>query len=204
VVTVLDISNVQGAVDWQRVAAAGDVHAVYAKATEGRSFSDGRFGAYRRDARRHGLHVGAYHFARPDHNHPADEANHFLEVLGGGLHSGELVPALDLEVPAHGVDLVAWAREFNRVVHEHLGVWPLFYSYSSYIVGLRAKKPIGGGLWLAAYSRNDGKEHPFAIPAPWRHVRLHQFTSQARHPGIGGKVDISHGPSLEPLLITGV
>lgn len=200
-ITILDVSNVQGQIDWKRVAAAGDVAGVYVKASEGRTYADPLFDQNRHAAALQSIHVGAYHFARPDHNHAEAEADHFLAVLGGRLHEHELLPALDLEVPAHGVNLTSWARTFNRRVQRHLGVWPLFYSYPAYIEGLHPTVPIGGGLWLAAYSRNDGREHPYSCPPPWQKVVMHQFASTARHPGIRGPVDVSHAHDLKALLV---
>ncbi len=56
----VDVSNHQGAVDWQRVRAAGFVF-TYIKASEGRTFSDPDFVTLSIGARRAGLRVGAYH-----------------------------------------------------------------------------------------------------------------------------------------------
>lgn len=193
---VVDVSNAQGVVDWKLVAGAG-VHGAFYKATEGAHFVDAYQAHNRAGAASVKIHAGAYHFARPDLNDPHAEADHFAAVVGQ-LHPFELVPALDLEVAGHvgAADSVDWARKFNARFREHLGVWPLFYSYSAFIAGLGAKTPIGGGLWLANYSRNDGTEHPAAAPAPWRKVRLHQFTSAGRIAGVKGRVDLSHTSSL--------
>jgi lysozyme len=193
---VVDVSNAQGQVDWAKVAGAG-VHGAFYKASEGAHFVDAFQAHNRAGAARAKIHAGAYHFARPDLNDPHAEADHFAAVLGT-LHPFELVPALDLEVAGHvgADDPVAWARAFNRRLREHLGVWPLFYSYSAFIEGLHAGEPIGGGLWLANYGRNDGAEHPAATPKPWRKTRLHQFTSAGRIAGVRGRVDLSHTSAL--------
>jgi lysozyme len=193
---VVDVSNAQGQVDWKLVAAAG-VHGAFYKATEGVHFVDAWQAHNRAGAAAAKIHAGAYHFARPDLNDAKDEADHFAAAIGT-LHPFEMVPVLDLEVHGHvGVDDgVAWARAFNQRFRDHLGVWPIFYSYSAFIVGLDAKEPIGGGLWLANYGRNDGREHPATAPAPWRKTRLHQFTSAGRLAGVKGRVDLSHTSSL--------
>lgn len=193
---VVDVSNAQGQVDWRLVAEAG-VHGAFYKATEGRHFVDAFQAANRAGAARAKIHAGAYHFARPDLNDPNDEADHFANVLGT-LHPFEMVPALDLEVAGHtgAHDATAWARAFNARFHGHLGVYPIFYSYAAFIAGMAADRPIGNGLWLASYARNDGTEHPFTIPAPWAHVRIHQFTSRGRIAGVKGFVDLSHTSAL--------
>ena len=53
--------------------------------------------AERRPARRNGLVVGAYHFAKPGRApwDPRVEADHFLDVVG--LRAGDVVPVLDIE-----------------------------------------------------------------------------------------------------------
>lgn len=200
---VVDVSNAQGTVDWARVAAAG-VHGAFAKATEGQTFVDAFQAANRAGAARAKIHLGLYHFARPDRNAAEDEADHFAAVVGQ-LHPFELVPVLDMEVAGHvgANDAVNWARKFNRRFQHHLGVWPIFYSYSAFITqmfasqaGEGARTPIGGGLWLASYGRNDGQDHGAEPPAPWKKTRLHQFTSHGRLPGVKGFVDLSHTSSL--------
>ena len=193
---VVDVSNVQGMVDWRLIAAAG-VHGGFYKATEGVHFVDAYQAHNRAGAARAKIHAGAYHFARPDLNDPHQEADHFAAVIGQ-LHPFEMVPALDMEVHGHvgASDPVDWARTFNHRFYGHLGVWPLFYSYSAFIAGMAAKEPIGGGLWLASTGRNDGKDYPAATPAPWRKTRLHQFTSRGHIAGVQGFVDLSHTSSL--------
>jgi lysozyme len=201
-VTVLDVSNWNAEVDFERVRAAG-IAAVYLKASEGRSFSDRSFAARRAAARAAGLHVGAYHFARPGTNPPHVEAEHFLRVVGE-LDARDLRPALDFEVAGGlAVARVEWARAWNRAVRGELGAWPLFYSYPALVEALAPERPIGGGLWLASFGRNDGVEHPFRVPAPWRRALLHQFSSECRVAGCSGRVDLSHGGSLAPLLARG-
>lgn len=164
---------------------------VWLKASEGRTWVDETFRVRSNAARAAGLRVGAYHFARPDNgNHPGDEAEHFAAVYKR-IFSADLRPQLDLEVGTPHPSYVPWARAWNQEVLRRLGVGPGFYSYPSYIEGLHADTPIGWGLWLASFGRNDGKEHPFSVPAPWRHIVAHQFTSQARVQGVPGPVDVS-------------
>lgn len=199
---VVDLSNVNGHVDWRRISRAG-IKAAFVKASEGVSFDDPMFRAHRESARRAGIHVGAYHFARPDHNRAVDEARHFARIVGK-LRVGELKPVLDFETPAHQLTpsrMEQWARDFNHEVKRLLGVVPLFYSYPAFISGMgRMSKPIGSGLWLASYGRNDGREHPFYTPRPWRFSSAHQFTSNARVAGVPGRVDLSRARSLTAIL----
>lgn len=197
---LIDVSNVNGRIDWAKVAQAG-VHGAFIKATEGRTFNDALFDANRELAARHGVHVGAYHFARPDNNRAVDEARHFAGVVKR-LKVGELKPVLDYEVSSRMLPSTQaqWIRDFNHEVRRILGVWPMFYTYPALLPSLRLAKPVGNGLWLASYGVNDGREHAVAVPAPWRRIAVHQFTSRGHVPGVPGDVDISSTASLASLL----
>jgi hypothetical protein len=65
-------------------------------------------------------------------------------------------------------------------------------------------RPIGAGLWLASYARNDGTDHGAAVPPPWRSYVAHQFSSNCLVSGCGGRVDLSHARRLRPLLAHGL
>jgi GH25 family lysozyme M1 (1,4-beta-N-acetylmuramidase) len=181
-ILIIDLSNVNGHVDWRAVKRAG-IQAAYLKATEGVTFNDSLYSHHRETAEANGIPTGAYHFARPDRNQALAEAEHFAAIVGH-IAEGELRPALDME---QAVD--------------RLGVGPLFYSYPAFVTAnVHPSKPIGYGLWLAAYDRNDGTEHPYTVPAPWKKAVAHQFTSKARVAGVPGFVDLSHAGSIRPLL----
>lgn len=196
-ILIADISNNQQAVNLGHLAAAG-VGAIYHKATEGTSFVDPDFQTRRAAAHNLQLPFGAYHFAHPQ-NDPIVEASHFCKAVGQLGHR-DLRPALDLETgdPAHAFN---FAVKFNNAVHTHLGVWPLFYSYPDYIARARFPRAIGDGLWLASYSRNDGRDHPFMVPQPWQHALVHQFTSVGKLNGVPFHVDLSHIRDLAPLWV---
>lgn len=197
---ILDLSNNNGEPDWARLARQG-IKAVYLKATESIGFVDKTFASRRREANRHGIAVGAYHFARPDHSDATTQARAFARAVGKlGIH--DLRPALDFEAPSSTLSpaqLVSWARQFNQATKRFLGALPIFYTYSAFAETLRAERPIGAGLWLASYSRNDGREHPFTVPKPWSGVVAHQFSSRCAVGGCAGLVDLSNAKSLRPL-----
>jgi lysozyme len=184
---------------------AARIEGAWLKSSEGHTFDDRFFAQREQIAERAGLRVGAYHFANPGTNTPAEEAQHFLAVYRGHDDRRALKVVLDMERPGdRGRWLIDWARRWNHVVHDALGHWPLFYSSSDYITShmgmTRADRPIGGGLWLAAYGRDDGVEHPFTVPAPWQRAVAHQFSSKGRVPGVVGNCDVTAAPRLRPLL----
>lgn len=196
----IDVSMYQGTIDWAKVAKSG-VRAAYLKATEGVHWNDPRFQENRKAANAHGIRVGAYHFA--DLYDGGIEARHFLKTIAA-VGPRDLKPVLDLEsnlkrLPASA--LRQFVHAFNAVVHERTGVWPMFYSYASFAESINFPKPVGNGLWIAAYGRNDGLEYPVRVPKPWRSYVAHQFTSRGKVPGIKGYVDLSVSPKgLRPLL----
>ncbi|MBV9950810.1 MAG: lysozyme M1 (1,4-beta-N-acetylmuramidase) [Acidimicrobiia bacterium] len=90
----IDVSNHQGTIDWEQVA-ADNIDFTYIKATEGGDHTDASFARNWRAADRAGLERGAYHFftlCTPG----LDQARHFLSVVRED--PGSLPPAVDLEL----------------------------------------------------------------------------------------------------------
>lgn len=195
--TIIDVSMWQGSVNWSRVKQAG-IRLAFVKATEGEHFTDPRFEANRREAQALGIRLGAYHFADPLHGSPQAQAAHFAKVVGT-LRRRELRPVVDLETGRPSTT-ETFARELVQAIRKQLGVTPLLYSYQAYLSAMRLHRTLGGGLWLASYSRNDGVDYGADVPKPWKHWVAHQFTSKGHAPGIAGSVDVSHAPKLRPLL----
>ena len=94
----IDVSSYQGSINWSSVHSNGAVWA-FAKATEGNYFEDGDFNANMNNGKAAGLQMGAYHFARPDVDCPATDANYFWNFAGGKItNDGKtLYPMLDFE-----------------------------------------------------------------------------------------------------------
>lgn len=190
---VIDVSNNNGRVDFAAAKRAG-VKAVIAKASEGATYTDRWFSTHRHNASVNGLHFGAYHFANPALNRAHIEAKHFCDIVER-VGVKDVKPVLDLERDTHLTrdQTERWIRDFNAEVMHRLGVWPMFYSYSSYIHDMRLSRPVGNGLWLADYGPDDGHRHPVRAPRPWRRIALHQYTQHGRLPGVHGELDLSEG-----------
>lgn len=198
---VIDLSSNNREPDWKRLAAwrygvlrRTRVVGVYIKKSEGVSYTFRSGDGWAGSARKVGLRVGRYHFARPTPGNARAEADYFCE----GLHIGarDYRPVLDLEVNRSQMiwaDLNIWARQFCQEVFRKSKVLPLIYlsSYWASNIG-----PAGEGLWLASWSK-DGKTFKPKPPGKWKKVVLHQFTSESTgrsplHPaGVIGTVDIS-------------
>jgi len=185
----IDVSGWQGAVDWGAVRRSGRPFA-FAKATEGQTFVDGTFAANRQGMAGAGMALrGFYHFARPDRNSAAAEADHFLRTVGP-LAPGE-VAVLDLEVAA-GPGVGDWAAEWLGRVAEATGRSPILYSYQSYLYSIPTSRLTQYPLWIAAYGTNNGAI-PSTLPRTdrWSRWTWWQYTSNAVVPGVTGRVDDS-------------
>src|SRR4030095_5050972 len=116
--------------------------------------------------------------------------DHFLRKLPS-ISNRDLRPALDLEFKTPSEAVGRWAQGGMSLVRRETGVRPIIYSFGSFLESCRFSTP-PAALWLASFGRNDGKEHPFTIPRPWKRVAAHQFSSNARVAGVSGRVDVSH------------
>lgn len=204
---MLDLSSNNGNVDFDRVYAHAKPtqRRVYVKRsgdeTSDHQYLNPTWAGYRRDALKAGFLVGGYHYATTRVT-PSESVSFFLSNLGRLDLARSLRPAVDFEDGTPSPDKGRWILEWQRLFANRLGYPAVFYSYPAYIQGLALPGKAGRWpLWLASYGRNDGREYPYQIPAPWKTVAAHQYSSQARVAGIDGLVDISHVFNGRPLSI---
>lgn len=185
---LVDLSNNNAEVNFKRLKEYG-VWGVCLKATEGTTFTDRTFAGRAKAAKKVGLVVLSYHYARFED--PVEEANHYANVIHPARLNGR--PMLDVEEPPGTINVELWCRDFNRHLRYKRGLpLPLYYGNPAYITERHYSHTIGAGLVLASYGRNDGRDYPYIIPAPWVRIKAHQFTSVAHLPGVAGPVDCWH------------
>lgn len=179
----IDVSSWNPVIDWA-VAHAGGIAFALVKLTEGADYTNPLHAAQASLARKAGIAVGHYHYARPDESTPEAEAGYFLDTLGGN-DAGEPV-ALDLEVDAPGVDLNAWALAWLAQVESALGFPPLLYTYPNY-----AQRTLSDGrlgrypLWWASYNAAMAP-----VPSPWSSAVIWQYAGDATGvPGCANPTD---------------
>ena len=98
----MDVSSLQGTVDWATAAANGATFA-YIKATEATGYVNPYLASQYTGAYAAGIIRGTYHFALPDRSTGAAQANYFLSHLGGWSPDGKtLPPMLDMEYNPYG------------------------------------------------------------------------------------------------------
>jgi len=204
----IDVSGHQPSISWKAVRSAG-ISFGWVKATEGQTFVDGSYPRHRKEARRAGIPLGAYHFARPDTDvstrDPVAEADHFLAVAEP--REGDLLPVLDLETPGLSpAQMSRWAKAWLRRVERAIGQPPILYTYPSYWTDRMGNSTAFGRypLWLASYGRNDGRVHPVRKVGGWTSIAVHQYTSEGRIEGYSGPLDLNRlmrGWSLDKLTL---
>ena len=193
----IDVSSHNGKIDGARLKQAG-ISFIWIKLTEGDGYVNPYFLQQEAQARKNGIKVGFYHFARPDSNSAAREAGFFLSKLKGHLKPGDLLPALDFEHPPANA---SWAYDWLSRVGKVIGQNPVFYTYSSFLTQMRAGTHLTQyPLWLASYGPNNGARHPVAAVPPYRSIAAHQYTSKGKIPGSGkDDTDVNFAALLAPI-----
>lgn len=176
----IDVSEFQGSINWSLVRQ----QAVFAmvRASMGGKV-DGAFDFNWQAAKASGVLRAAYHFAYPQYNSAASEAQHFLQTVGP-LETGDVL-ALDIETGSG--DLSGWVREWCDAVSAATGVHPLIYaSLSFYTEHNITFADTGGayGSWVADWTATMPPP-----PAGWPFIAIWQHTDAATCPGITGRVD---------------
>lgn len=184
----IDVSNNQGAIDWDAVAASGRVQFAFLKATEGVNFVDAYYLDNYEACVRLGIPTGTYHFARAEWNNARDEARFFIEQMGGATFGPGDMLALDIETPDYALDLYQWTLEWLSRVADGCGIAPVVYSNNYF---LRYHNIAGhddvaqNGLWLASW------QDTLPPPTPtWAVVAFWQYSDKGMIPGIRGPVDL--------------
>ncbi len=184
----IDVSSVQGHLDWDRVVRTWPTKLdfAYIRCGVGNDGHDVSFDENVAGARAIGLIVGAYHFLYPlpvvaghESRDPVKQAQaHFEASRGLGSFVGELPPAVDVEWPAPSdwakwgctkesivASANAYADECERL-HE---VEPMIYIYPDFEahlgnLGKLGKRP----LWEASYEKTPRKLRNWGSCVAWQ------------------------------------
>lgn len=140
------------------------------KASEGKTWRDPLFKKNVEDAKKYGMKIGAYHFARPDNNNtPEEEASHFLNVCyAAGLNIGDFVMVLDYEGQAHGYG-EDWAYNWLVCVYRATGVRPIIYLSESFTHRYPRICDANFGLWVANRNKRTADIRPWDFMALWQY-----------------------------------
>ncbi len=190
----VDVSRYQGRIDWESVAASGEVSFAFVKATEGTSHKDRRFQRNWDGAHAAGIPVGAYHYFSLCRTGKS-QAEHFIRVVP--KRAGSLPPVVDIEPDSRcnrgsrlekvGTEVAVWIAD----VEAHYGQRPLVYTSAHFHRHHLAEHQLKGDLWAAAYSRA-----PRTGGAGWA---FWQYSDRGWVTGIPGPVDLNvfHGTKAQ-------
>ncbi|NVK35970.1 MAG: glycoside hydrolase family 25 protein [Rhodobacteraceae bacterium] len=196
----VDVSNNQGEIDWQDVAADGMTFALI-KASEGVSIIDPFFKSNWQGAQSAGLRCGAYHFFHPtDSVRP--QADNFLHALGTVSFERAFFPAIiDCEVIPANMTGTQYASCLNDFIAA-LGLPVMIYASPGFWNGLGNPRVTCGGkcppLWVAEYTNADQPR----FPAPWTGFDIWQHSDTGRVRGIQDDVDLDVIPPGSPFHFT--
>ncbi len=198
----VDVSSYEGTINWTNVKAAGYTFA-FAKASEGVGLTDSYFAGNEVNGAAAGVVMGAYHFAHPENNPAADEANYFLSVAGPYIKACNLPPALDLEDPPTGPSLAAsftpaqltsWVQTWMSTVQNATGIAPVIYIGPSNAAYLNSSVN-SYGLWIDDYNSSATSAPPST--GVWTDWDFKQYSWTGTVPGIAGAsncdMDVFHG-----------
>ena len=185
----IDVSHWQGDVDWRAVKRSGR-HFAFAKATEGRSLVDEKFGQNWKNMKEAGIIRGAYHFAKPTAA-ARPQARHFHKTVK--LEPGDLPLVLDLEDGEEigSKKLEQWVRDFVDELKSLSGATPIIYSggfWKSHLNHMTDN--LGCPLWLPQYGPKAEN------PAAWKKWTFWQYSDGTINaarlrpvPGVGQSCD---------------
>jgi GH25 family lysozyme M1 (1,4-beta-N-acetylmuramidase) len=208
----VDVSNWQATVDWLQVGDDGYTF-MFAKASEGTSFTDITYPVNRAGAMGVGMRIGAYHFARPagttdvaiDASAVA-QADHFVDVAQP--RAGDLPPVLDLEANGglSSTNLVKWTQAWVNEVAARTGVNAMIYVSPAFWKTSLGDTPTfagtGNPLWIAHWTKGAA---PTVPASNWNGLgwTFWQWTSCQTVPGFAKCVDADRavGPTVDPYTI---
>ena len=208
----IDVSNWQRQIDWIAVAGTGNSF-VFAKATEGTTFTDLTFPLNRSGSTVLGMRFGAYHMGRPAGSSDAAvvasataQADYFLSVATP--LRGELLPVLDVEYDG-GLSvarLSLWVQTWLGQVVARTGLKPIVYVSPNFWKTKLGDSPVvaaaGHKLWIAHWT---AAALPILPGASWGGLgwSFWQWSNCQKIPGITGCVDGDrfNGSSLSSVIV---
>lgn len=199
----IDISIVQGKVDFQAVAASG-IKFVICRCGVGNSGVDSLYKQNIANARAAGLKVAAYHFIYPLPTIPSQPLRD--PKAQAKLHfddAGDVpVVCCDLEWPepqdwakwgCTASQIVQWTIDYLEAYEQMSGIRPIVYTYPNFAKSIQLPDSFGQKykLWIASYQSGS----PF-IPKPWTDWVMWQDSGGTQRLPNGGPVDTDKAKDL--------
>lgn len=187
----VDVSHHQndaGGIDWKKV--SKNYKFAFIKLTEGETFIDPKGRENVEQAKKHGMIVGGYHFARYKDVAEAKREAAFYKShakdLGLDFVINDLEHAEDMR-DHHITDISDATNAFMESISE-IGK-PLLYTYPSFMSSYLNPAADKWDLWIAHYGVSSPSIGFFSDWKVW------QYSSSARIDGMHGNIDVNHGRS---------
>ena len=201
----IDISTIQGNVDFAAVAATG-VQFVICRCGVGNGGKDSLYDTNVAKATAAGLKVAAYHFVYPlppNPTQPLRDPVQQAQLHAGWAGSTSTVPVVccDLEWPVpqdwakwgcSAAQIVQWTITYLEAYEAATGVRPVVYTYPNFAQSIHLPPDFGQKylLWIASYTSSP------AIPAPWTDWVMWQNSGGTQHLPNGVAVDTDYAKDL--------
>lgn len=203
----IDISHWQKAIDWPTVMSGSPVKFVIAKATEGATWQDPKFQSHWQAMKRQGVPItGAYHYFRGT-SLPSDQASNIVTQLKqvSFNHADDLlaisVAKQDKLTPAEVADYLLWiiSNLTAPIIPEKVILYtsPAWWDTHVQDVGHRLSQH---PLWVAHWTTAAQPR----LPVGWSDWMIWQQSSQGRINGIQGFVDLNQMKSTTTQAVTRV
>lgn len=191
----IDVSKYQETINWEAIKNNPKIQYVYIKATEGCNHTDHRYQENIRNARKHGVKVGSYHFLTCKSSAVAQFENFRMTVR---KDEQDLIPFIDVEVCDKWTSqqLRDSLKVFADLCEDFYGVKPLIYTSENFFNKHLGRAFADYPLFIAKYSNNQ----PNINGVNWI---IWQFSDNGHIAGIKGRVDLScfnKGCSINDLL----
>ncbi len=182
----IDVSQYQGKINWNDVKFINKKYPigfVFIRASVGNDCDDLSFKFNWKEAKKHKIIRGAYHYYRPNEN-SVEQAERFIQLVK--LEKGDLPPVLDIEkLPVEqSIDsLKIGLKRFLKKIDEHYKVKPIIYTNQKYYEDFLEEEFEDYTFWIANYNFIDQKiDDKFLF---W------QFTEKGKIDGIRYNVDMN-------------
>lgn len=180
----IDVSRHNGRIDWKKVSKNRNIKYVFIKATEGYGHVDKNYLHNARQAHKHHLKVGIYHYFT-SRSSALQQFNWFKQNANQTWQ--DLVPVVDVE------EMQGWRDHkqlqdslavFVRLVKKHYGCLPIIYSNRHFYNANLSPRFNKHYLFIASYSSRA----PILNGASYD---IWQYSEKGRIRGIEGYVDLS-------------
>ena len=188
----IDVSHIQGSIDWLAAKTVGAINFAFIKASEGVGYHDSMFVQNWTQAKAAGVFPGAYHFFHPEQDAQA-QAECFLRALAQAngnttLQPGCLPCVLDVEkVNGCTPELIAArVNQWLDTVETATGVAPIIYTgWGYWNAAVAPAMPLPAHLlWVAEYGVSNPR-----LPIGFLEWTFWQNGQAGKVAGVPGQVD---------------